>query len=764
MHTFSWRMLRLPLMLSLLWCLLLFALFRWTVQREDEYAIELARLQTETLFTSIVDTRAWNAGNGGVWVRESPASPPNPSLPEQERTLRDEHGQLLVKINPAYMTRQIAEIFSSDIAGFRISSLAPMRAENLADPWESKALRSFEKGGQDLFELTPGGKGMLYRYMAPLPAKESCLSCHPRNKAGDILGGISVSLSADPLLQAAAERKRTTGLAFGIIGIIGVVGIGGATFQINRKRELAEAANRAKSAFLANMTHDMRTPLTGIAGMTELLEKETREPRHRHLLSNLKEATDSLLALVDGIMRYALLEADRQPSPCMPFSLRPELEDCLSALRPACISRDIRLSLIVDDAVPDRLEGDGFRLRQALGNLLGNAVKFTEKGSVTLRVLRKDAGEQEGQCFLAFQVIDTGMGIPASEQERIFERFEQGSAPKSRGVQPETGVGLGLAIARNIARRFKGDLTLSSTPGMGSVFTFTARFALAEPEGSVASCRDSGEESAPAVVPAGSHPRRRILVVEDSPVTALFQSETLTQAGYAVQVAGSGKDAMRLLGRERYEAVLLDLRLPDMGGLDIAGKIRAGELGVAPDMPLLVLSATLGRDDEEAFRKLGINRWMLKPVRADRLARAVGELLPPGGGQAAEDVPPADRPAEPQPAVFDLKAAMDALGSEALLRRLAAIFLSEEGKIRTTFQTLAEQPETLSARCAELRIQAHSLKNGAGMLALDRLSRASAELEDAAVEPEGRPLAELLCKAAEELELASAALRQYCGE
>lgn len=227
------------------------------------------------------------------------------------------------------------------------------------------------------------------------------------------------------------------------------------------------------------MTHDMRTPLTGILGMTELLERETQDSRHRYLLANLRKATDSLLTVVDGIMRYSLLEADRQPTCCAPFSLRAELGACIAVLRPACASRDIRLSLVTDDTVPDRLVGDGFRLRQALGNLLGNAVKFTEKGSVTLRVTRAESQAPEGRCALSFQVIDTGRGIPTDEQERIFESFEQGSGVRDSGDQHETGVGLGLAIARNIARRFGGDLTLSSTPGMGSVFTFTALFRLA---------------------------------------------------------------------------------------------------------------------------------------------------------------------------------------------------------------------------------------------------------------------------------------------
>ena len=763
MSTFSWRVLRLPLLITLLWGLLLFTLFRWTAQREDEYTTGLARIQTATLFSSIVDTRDWNANNGGVWVREHPGCPANPWLPEEERTLRAEGGTTLVKVNPAYMTRQIAESFTSTLASFRISSLSPKRPENRADQWETGALLSFEKDRHELFDLVSDKEGMRYRYMAALPAKESCIQCHQDKKVGDVLGGISVSISAEPLFAAATERKRTTGLAFGIIGIIGMVGIGGATFQINRKKELAEAANRTKSTFLANMTHDMRTPLTGILGMTELLERETQDSRHRYLLANLRKATDSLLTVVDGIMRYSLLEADRQPTCCAPFSLRAELGACIAVLRPACASRDIRLSLVTDDTVPDRLVGDGFRLRQALGNLLGNAVKFTEKGSVTLRVTRAESQAPEGRCALSFQVIDTGRGIPTEEQERIFESFEQGSGVRDSGDQHETGVGLGLAIARNIARRFGGDLTLSSTPGMGSVFTFTALFRLAADSDGLPETPASPCPLAQPDRPAETGTSGRLVVAEDTAVTALFLSEALTQAGYAAHMASSGEDALYLIRKLQPDAVLLDMRLPDMTGLDIAGQIRSGELGVAPETPILVLTATLDPGDEQAFRRMGINRWLLKPVQAGKLASVVADLLLFTRKEQEETPMPASEPAEQPADVFDPAAALDALGGEALLKRLAGIFLGEEPNIRANLQRFALSPETLPELCPELRRQAHSLKNGAGMLHLESLRKASSDLEQAAASPAGQDFAALLRTTIEALERASAALRKHCG-
>lgn len=499
----TWRTLRLPLLLILLWFLLLIALYQWTVQREDDYADELARIQTATLFSNIVDTRAWNAGHGGIWARESPACPANPWLPEKERTLQATNGERLVKINPSYMTRQLAESTRHSLAQFRISSLTPMRPGNKADPWETSALLAFHEGIPEAFAFLKDTNGLRYRYMAPLIATESCLPCHKGTTLGSVLGGISVSISAVPLQDAATARKQAARIAFGLIGLVGTIGIGGATLQINRKKELAESASRTKSAFLANMSHDMRTPLSGILGMTELLEQDAVTPRNRCLLSSLKTATASLLAVVDGIMRYSLLEAEGQPLILEPFSLRAEVEACLAVLHPACVSKGLELHLLMEGtpevhavpeihtvssetSFPDRFLGDGFRLRQALGNLLGNAVKFTEYGSVTLRIEKGTCTREGARSFLVlrFMVIDTGLGIPAEEQHRIFERFEQGTASRARPAALETdrlhgaGVGLGLAIAQNIAHRFDGTLTLSSTPDRGSTFTLTARFEL----------------------------------------------------------------------------------------------------------------------------------------------------------------------------------------------------------------------------------------------------------------------------------------------
>ena len=765
----AWRTLKLPLALILLWCLLLFALYHWTVRREDEYTRELALLQTRTLFSSLVDVRAWNAVNGGVWVQEGAACPANPWLPEAARRLSTADGKRLVKVNPSYMTRQIAEAISSPLASFRISGLAPMRPENQADSWEAAALTAFMGDEQERFDLVENEKGMEYRFMAPLRADETCLHCHTTRTIGDVLGGISVSLSAEPLLKASSERNHTSALAFSLVGIVGIVGIGGATLQINRKKELAEAANRTKSAFLANMSHDMRTPLAGILGMAELLEHETDNARHRYLLSNLAQATTHLLDTVDGIMRYSLLEAEGKEVSERPFSLREELAACVNTLLPACQSRNIRLQLDLSPALPDRLLGDGFRLRQAIGNLLGNAVKFTDQGSVTLHAdLNRTERTAQGTIHeLSFRVQDTGPGVPPEEQSRIFESFEQGSGARPLDSPIRAGVGLGLSIARHIARRFGGDLTLVSQPGKGSTFTLTGRFRgvpesddgnvgkqpvrQREPlSGAELLHQTSMSGRLPAETPFERTPQAGasipLVVVEDTPITALYLHEVLRKAGYGVHVANCGEDARFLLEKIRPAAALLDIRLPDMSGLDVAEQIRSGKLDIPADLPLLLLTATLDERDARRLAELRVDAWFIKPVSRERLLAALSALVGTASlktgraaGNRTNEIPVSRETQErtghaaPQPgqnAIFNRGKALAGLEEEGRLRRMSLLFVAEAAQSGLTLRELSAAPDSPERR-ARLGRLAHSLKNNAAALCLPRLRDAAAALEQA---------------------------------
>lgn len=747
--TSHWSSLRVPLLLILLWWLLLFLLLMWIQRREDSYTEELARLQLETLYSSIADMRNWNAQNGGVFVPENPDSPANPWLPAEKRVLYTADGQRLVKINPAYMVRLISENFRSTIAGFRIIAPAPKRPGNRADAWEEAALKRFDSRHGTFFELVRSEEPQ-FRSIAALRAQKSCLECHEHAAEGDLLGGISLTLEASPLRQAGQARKTAAAQAFGLIGLVGTLGIGGATWQLNRKKEKAEAANRLKSAFLANMTHDMRTPLTGMLGMAELLAQHCAEPRRRYLLEHLRDAASSLLNVVDGVMHYSLLEADRSPVRSEPFCPAEEAAACLDAVRPACDAKGLHLECRISPDVPPLLTGDAFRLRQALGNVLGNAVKFTEHGSVSLCVSCESGPSRA--CLLRFAVRDTGPGIPPGDRERIFESFEQGSLRQARS---ERGVGLGLAAARLIARAGGGDLVLEESSEQGSIFLLALNFPFPDPEcaakrGDAPSARAEGHSSFRMGRSEREGRKGDILVVEDTPVSALFLQEVLNGAGYSAHMADNGSDALSLLQSRHVDAVILDLGLPDMDGLDIARHIRAGQSGADAGTPVLLLSALPLSVNTHNLPEAGANcRFLLKPAGAAQLLEALESMLPAPGKPAEKNsaakraeapaAPPTEAytetPAEPVPeafagsfmddGVFSRRDALDtADGNVPLLQRMIGAFLEE-------VPDRAVVLENASLSSPDLRRTAHNLKNSAALLGLPRLRAACAALENA---------------------------------
>lgn len=751
-----------PAVLVALWGVLLLALYQWNARNEAAHVRELALLQARAFFSQIVSTRAWNAAHGGVFVLSSDLGQPNPWLPPDERTLLAADGTMLTRMNPAYMTRQISEFLtSSQGVSFRITSLHPLRPTNGADAWETESLRAFGRGERETFTLVQAhdatGRdadeapahaetrhGPSFRYMAPLMADQSCLGCHRTadDTVGGLRGGISVSIAATPLLALERQRLDQMGLAYAIIGVVGLLGIGGASLQVSRKKALAEAANRMKSAFLANMSHDMRTPLTGIIGMAELLsgfqpgaapdradsppnqgepdEQGTpatttqgeeaaappleRRARYNEYLGQLRCAAANLLEIVNDITDFSCLESGRMRLAPRTFRLRPSLEACLGLFRFAGERKGLSLSLHVAENVPDALLGDDFRLRQALGNLIGNAVKFTREGGIAVVVNRvpaptgaatlagaaDPAGTGGRGVLLRFAVVDTGVGIPPEQQESIFESFVQGEAASALCLG---GTGLGLAISREIARMLDGDIGVSSTPGAGSEFWFTARFDVAGPFGkddTPATCDAALAALAPWSGPAGTLPanqpapgaeipparvawpaglaapsassapygrgvdaRRaappaplRLLVADDNPVNRLFMQDVLRSAGHEVAVAEDGVQALRLLEEIRPDMALLDVRMPGCDGTEVVRRLRAGQVsGVPADLPVLAVTASAVGRESAALLGEGMTGCVCKPLTAAMLLAAVADaaaggtpLECPGTGGYANDM------------------------------------------------------------------------------------------------------------------------------
>jgi len=696
-----------PLGLGFLWLLFLLVLAIWSVRSERAHVSSMAEREAKTFFQQIVVSRAWNAAHGGVYVVATPSNPPNPYLKEQDRAVETVQGMTLTKINPAYMTRQLSTIAENDHAvRFRITSLDPIRPGNQADDWEAGALQEFNRGTEEKFQLVATRTGQLFRYMAPLHAEKRCMRCHAdyghQDKA--ILGGISVTFAAAPLIQAGKSSVAQTHVAFTLIFLVGFVGICGSTYQIQKKREEAEKANRTKSVFLANMSHDMRTPLNGIMGMTELMQRKGLGKTQRRYADMVRHSAWTLLEIITDITDFSRLESGRLELSENPFDIREMLEDTLNVFRFESDNKGLKLSGSVDSSVPQRLRGDAFRLKQVIANLVGNSVKFTQKGSVSVRISLDSPGanmaDSEERIRLKVEVEDTGIGIPVDEQRDIFESFRQ---VDDSYAKKHEGSGLGLAICRQLVAMMGGHISVQSASGKGAVFIFDVELSLPGSSESVEAVENRVFIENPSVK------FQCVLVVEDNLLNQTFVREILEEAGHSVTIVENGREALDVLRGNEFDIVFMDVQMPEMDGLEATMRIRSGEAGDhARSTPIVAATAFAVRGDREKCLEAGMNGYVVKPIESLDLLAAVARYT--GSGLSGDG--PVVTVEDDRDSAIDVTAALERLGGRReLFDKLVATFLDD------TPPKLADLADCVAGGdMQEVLRLSHGLKNSAGMI------------------------------------------------
>ncbi len=487
--------------------------------------------------------------------------------------------------------------------------------------------------------------------------------------------------------------------------------------DLEAAKRAAKAGEQAKSHFLANITHEIRTPMIGILGMTELTLATPLDEKQREYLEMARHSAQSLLTVLNDIVDYARIEVGALELANTPFDLHDTVEEAVSVFRPLAVKKGLALEYRLLGEVPRVLSGDASRLRQILINLVGNAVKFTDSGSVILAVTPTGPGDGP-KIRLRFTVRDTGIGIPREKIHTIFDSFTQADASHARRYQ---GAGLGLAIVRHLVEMQGGEYSVESEEGQGSVFSFSLDFTLPE-------ARTAPREVVPAAPRQQTTRPLTILLAEDNPINQIYAQELLEMDGHEVVPAHTGRRALEILRRRKFDVILMDIQMPEMDGLEATRAIRADQSGdFDPNIPIVALTAHALKGDRETFLRAGMNEYLSKPVSPEGLAAALARAMGTARQAPASEAPTAATPAETALDWTELLG--KARGNTGFLMKLFAAFVDEQpGNLEAIREALA------MADFGQLAFLAHSLKGASATMCAPRLREACYDLEREAKE------------------------------
>jgi len=492
---------------------------------------------------------------------------------------------------------------------------------------------------------------------------------------------------------------------------------------LREARDAAESANRAKSAFLAAMSHEIRTPMNAILGMVELLEISSTNREHRDMLSVINASSQSLLQILNDVLDLSKVEAGHLTLAPVPSSLGELVRSVALTFADGARRKGLALEWHADTALAPRLMFDPARLRQILLNLVGNGVKFTESGTVSIRARVVDAGPAAQRIEIV--VKDSGIGISLEDQDRLFQPFVQAEAPSSR---KRGGTGLGLAISRRLAELMNGSLALTSEPGHGTTVILSLELDVVTDPGRLDAHDGSFELPAlPAGAPRLSERRRRILVVDDNEFNRAVLARQVAALGYEAEQASDGEEALQLVERNDYALILADCQMPGMDGFEFAREVRKAEsTGSRGRIPIVAWTANVMPDDMAACRDAGMDDVLAKPSALPTVQRVLRAWVDRAGDTAR--VAPAGPPAPPPPADgapidrMQLRAIMD--GDAALEAEMLAGFRTASVK-----EAAALRDALAKRDCGAIRHASHRMKGLARLVAASSLASVCERLE-----------------------------------
>ncbi len=513
--------------------------------------------------------------------------------------------------------------------------------------------------------------------------------------------------------------------------------------ELQQQKDIADNANEAKSRFLASMSHEIRTPINAVLGMDEMILRESNEKNILAYASDIKSAGGTLLSLINDILDLSKVENGKIDIITLQYDLASLINDLVNMIRERAVKKGLKLEVSVDEDIPHILIGDEIRIRQCVMNLLTNAVKYTEKGRVDLKVFYEK--KDEGHISLGFTVEDTGIGMKEEDMEKLFSPYKRIEEKRNRAIE---GTGLGMSITRQLLQLMGSELKVRSEYGKGSVFTFAIDQEVVEWDriGDITTRLNNRAEEKYVYHELFHAPDARILVVDDTEMNLTVIINLLKKTRIRIDTALSGAEAVRLSADNAYDALFIDHMMPDMDGIETLKRIR--ESGMSKDSPAVALTANAVSGAREMYLEAGFTDYLSKPVNGEKLERLLMHLLPgekfemqditAENGDEAGDAPPSgylpggkgkkDPLLEHLQTIeeIDAQTGLENCGSEEGYESVLSVF-------HQTAKTKAEEIGKLlnNSDIENYTIKVHALKSSARIIGASQLSKLAAELENA---------------------------------